>query len=310
MKDSLNKVKRFLVPRETGAWADFIPIAYVLAFVVMSVGVIFYSLANYLLNLDGMFISVIGDEDIGTFLMSYMQFSGIWISVILVALIFKRNRPMLSGLAYRRNGNNFRGALIGLILGFLTNGSCILLSCLLGDIKLSFYGFEPMPFFMFFGAIFIQSGSEELLCRLYLYQKLRRGYRQPWVAIVLNAVFFMALHLPNSGINVFAVGQIMCVGVIFGLFVYYYDCLWAAITMHASWNFTQNIIFGLPNSGIVSKYSLFKLDAATAESGLFYDADFGVEGSIGANVILLILCVVILVMAHGKGERRDLWANG
>ncbi len=35
--------------------------------------------------------------------------------------------------------------------------------------------------------------------------------------------------------------------------------------VHMAWNYTQNIIFGLPNSGIVSGFSLFKLDAAYRE---------------------------------------------
>ena len=79
--------------------------------------------------------------------------------------------------------------------------------------------------------------------------------------------------------------------------------------MHTGWNFTQSILFGLPNSGTVSSYSLFKLEAASARSGLFYNVNFGVEGSIGAVVVIGILLAVVLRRNLGKGEKRDLWAS-
>ena len=80
---------------------------------------------------------------------------------------------------------------------------------------------------------------------------------------------------------------------------------------HTAWNYTQNIIFGLPNSGIVSSYSVFKLDAASARDGLFYSTSFGVEGSIGANVIIgaVILIVLIAALVRKRGEKVDLWED-
>ena len=81
------------------------------------------------------------------------------------------------------------------------------------------------------------------------------------------------------------------------------------MAFHAAWNFSQSIVFGLPNSGIVSAYSVFKLDAASATNGLFYNVNFGVEGSVGSNLILLTLCIVVLLINRGKGEHTDIWAE-
>lgn len=117
------------------------------------------------------------------------------------------------------------------------------------------------------------------------------------------------MHLFNPGISFLAVVQLILVAVLFSLFVYYYNGLWIAMAFHAAWNFTQSIVFGLPNSGIVSAYSVFKLAAASATNGLFYNVNFGVEGSMGSNIILLALCIVLIVKNRGKAEHTDVWAE-
>jgi hypothetical protein len=98
-------------------------------------------------------------------------------------------------------------------------------------------------------------------------------------------------------------------GLIWSLLVYYYDSVWVAFWFHAAWNYTQNIIFGLPNSGIISEYSIFKLEAASARNGLFYNVDFGVEGSIGSSLVLLVVIIVLVIINRKKPEKRDYWAE-
>ena len=103
--------------------------------------------------------------------------------------------------------------------------------------------------------------------------------------------------------------QVFLFGIQASLLVYYWDSLWAAIWTHTAWNFSQSIVFGLPNSGIVSKYSVFKLEAASARDGIFYNTSFGVEGSLGANVLIGIIIAVILTYAFAtkRGEKMDYW---
>ena len=267
-----------------------------------------------------------GNSDAAVFLLDYFAFFGIWIAVFLVVIIFKANRPMLRAVKYEssdvlgntngtdgstanRAANNIKGLLIGLALGFACNGSCVLMSVLLGDIHLEFSGFEFIPFILFFICVFIQSAAEELVDRWYLYQKLRRRYKAPWIAIVVNSLVFMAMHMFNPGVTFLGFAQIFIVGVIFSLFVYYYNGLWVAAAFHAAWNFTQSIFFGLPNSGIVSAYSVFRLDAASATNGLFYNVNFGVEGSVGAVVILIAVGVAIYLKNRGKTEHTDIWID-
>ena len=283
---------------------------------ILSPGVLFVGFFEKILG---------GNHDAAVFLIDYFNFFGIWVVFFLVVVIFKGNRPMLQAIKYssprmqesadstvkRRNraGNNLRGLLIGFAMGFGCNGFCILMSVLLGDIYIEYSGFEPLPFILFLICVFIQSAGEELADRWYLYQKLRRRYKSPWIAIIVNSLVFMSLHLFNPGISVLALIQLFTVGAIFSLLVYYYNGLWIAAAFHAAWNFSQSIFFGLPNSGIVSAYSVFKLDAASAKNGLFYNVNFGVEGSLGAVLVLIAMGAAIVLKNRGKSEHTDIWAN-
>ena len=299
-------------------------IASILSFLILSVSVLIFPIG---LLVVGFFEKILGgDHDAAVFLMEYFDFISIWIGMFLVVIIFKGNRPMLRAVKYysprareggngvtgrntNRAANNIKGLLIGLALGFGCNGICVLFSALLGDIHLEYSGFKLVPFVLFFISVFIQSAAEELTDRWYLYQKLRRRYKAPWIAIGINSLVFMAMHMSNPGVTFLGLAQVFIVGVLFSMFVYYYNGLWVAMAFHAAWNFTQSIFFGLPNSGIVSAYSVFRLDAASATNGPFYNVNFGVEGSIGAVLILIGLCVLVYIKNRGKGEHTDVWAE-
>ena len=304
MKELIEKVTR-PCRRPT----DFFLLAAFLSLVLVIVGGIISSSTFRLLNIQDKLITWSGSDNIGTFLGDYLYTFGIWIAFLLFAVIFKGNRPMLKALAPNRSLNNIKGILLGLLLGFGTNGLCVLISWLTGDIKLSYNGLNWKLLIAFLVFVFIQSSAEEVTDRLYLYQKLRRRYRSPLVAILFSSIVFMAMHMSNPGFTIVAGSQIFLAGVIWSLIVYYYDSIWVAFWFHTAWNYTQNIIFGLPNSGIVSEYSIFKLEAASARNGLFYNVNFGVEGSIGSSLILLVIIIVLIVINRGKPEKRDYWAE-
>lgn len=304
MKEFIEKVTRPC--RKT---TDFLLLAAFLSVVLIIVGEVVSSAAFKYLNIQDKLIAWSGSDNVGTFLSDYLSTFGVWVAFLLFAVIFKSNRPMLKALTPNKNLNNLKGILLGLLLGFGTNGFCVLMSWLAGDIKLSYNGFDWKLLVAFLICVFIQSSSEEVTDRLYLYQKLRRRYRSPLVAILVNSIVFMALHIPNPGFTAVAGSQIFLVAIIFSLFVYYYDGIWVAFWFHAAWNYTQNIIFGLPNSGIVSEYSIFKLEAASARNGLFYNVNFGVEGSIGSSLVLIVVIIVMIVINRKKPEKRDYWAK-
>ena len=304
MSDCLNKVTRPCRKR-----SDFFLVAALMSLILVILGQLLGANVLAALGVQESLSDWLGSDNLGTFLADYLLTWGAWAVILLALIIPKENRPMLKELAPNKSGNNLKGILAGFLMGFGANGFCVLMSVLTGDIKLSYNGIDPLILLAFLVAVFIQSSSEEVVDRLYLYQKLRRRYRSPLVAIIFNSAVFMFMHVFNPGFTVVAGSQIFLVGVIFSLLVYYYDGLWIAFWFHTAWNYTQNIIFGLPNSGIVSEYSIFRLEAASATNGLFYDVKFGVEGSIGSSIVLLVIVIVLVMINRKKPERRDLWAD-
>ncbi len=286
---------------------DFFPVAAFLSVLISLLGTLLSQILFSMPLFEKLFDSITkGDENMYQFLFNYAAFLGIWIVLILI-IQRKSNRPMKKLLKPDRRTLKHLAA--GILLGFASNGFCILMSVLMGDIKLFYSGIDdPWPLVAFIIAIFIQSGAEELTNRMYLYSKLRRRYVWPAVAVIGNSLVFVLMHAANDGFTAIAAIQIFFVALLFSLIMYWYDGLWIVMAYHAAWNFCQSIFFGLPNSGIVSSYSVFRLDAASAENGLFYNVDFGVEGSVGAVLLLAIESLAVILLNRKKPEKNDIWA--
>lgn len=100
----------------------------------------------------------------------------------------------------------------------------------------------------------------------------------------------------------------MLVSILYSLIVYYFDSIWIPIVAHTTWNFTQNIILGLPNSGIVFPVSMFKLD--DCRNNFAFDSTFGIEGSILVIVLHIVICVGVYWFGRKKGAlETNIWDN-
>ena len=293
--------------RPTGVWTDQFLLVGIIGFVLVSIGQVIglflekplFAPINLLTN----------NENATRFLLQYFDFIGIWVLILAIMYFIKKNRPMMGLVVSKKKSNNWKSLLIGLALGLAMNGFCAIMSILLHDIEITFSSFNPVLFFLFLFCVFVQSGAEELVSRGYLYLKLRRRYYNPLLAILWTALYFVLFHLFNPNLSYYALGQIFFVGVLFALFVYYFDDLWMAMACHAGWNFSQSIIFGLPNSGIVSEYSVFKLNLDTMKSGFFYDIGFGIEGSPGGLLVCILAVVVTYLICRNRKEKIDYWAE-
>lgn len=248
------------------------------------------------------FANLIENDSTGywsTFFM-YFGFIGTWIVFMLEFLIVKKDRHILKALWTAPKGNNIKYLGIGFLIGFGLNIICAIVAVLNKDISLHYDSFNFIKLLLLFVAVFIQSSAEEMVCRGFIFQRLRRGYRHPAVAIILNSLLFTSMHLFNPGASVISMTAVLAAGLLFSLMVYYMDSIWCAMAAHTAWNFTQNLILGLPNSGMVSPVSVFKLDAATAKSSFAYSVEFGLEGSITAITVMIITGIVIIVLYHKK----------
>ena len=211
---------------------------------------------------------------------------------------------------YGRRRNGFKMLGMGLLLGFLTNFFCIACALLHGDIKLYFdCAASQIPYFLFsLFCVCIQSSAEELWCRGFMYERLHERYPL-WFAIAVNGVLFGLLHIFNPGVSVIPIVGIIITGISYSLLRWYSGNIWIAMGIHTGWNFTQNYLFGLPNSGLVSEASVFHLDAANGMTNLIYDWDFGVEGGLPALFIDGFIAVVIIYLACRNGKIKELGMN-
>lgn len=217
----------------------------------------------------------------------YFSFWAMWLVFILTIVIIKKNRFILDKVKYKNGGNTFKNLIVGFGLGVLMNGTCALTAYLHGDIKLSFDKFEFFPIILMFIVVFIQSSAEELACRGFMYQRLTYKYHHPWAPTVITAVVFMVLHLGNDHVSFLPMVDLVISGLVFGAIIHYFDSLWMAMGCHATWNFTQNILLGLPNSGSLPSYSIFVLDQNSSRGSFAYDTGFGLEGSIMSIIVQL-----------------------
>lgn len=237
----------------------------------------------------------------------YLSTISSFVGAIVYMGVTKRNRFILRSMLPTCPNNKVKHLLQGLLIGFAMNFGCILLALAAGDIKLFWnFSLSQVPFYLFaLVCVFIQSSSEEMWTRGFMYERINVHYPL-WVAILVNGCFFGLLHVLNDGAGFLPIFDIVICGLSFSLAKWYTGSIWVPMGIHTSWNFTQNFLFGLPNSGLVSEASVFGLDAANARTTLIYDAVFGIEGGIPAVLADAVLGIVCLMLAAKKGRLHEL----
>ena len=112
--------------------------------------------------------------------------------------------------------------------------------------------------------------------------------------------------MSNPGAAFLPILDIFVCGLSYSIAKWYTKSIWFPMGVHTAWNFTQNFLFGLPNSGLVSEASIFKMDALNAQSNLIYNYEFGVEGAMPAVLGDVLLGVICLILAAKKGRLQEL----
>ena len=306
-----NEMKDFLqrIHREGFTWRDSLFIHGLLTVVLMLIGSILGAIFSFLIPV----IMAGQDPDLIESLIFYASFLMIWVAVILFCVIVKSNRPILSSFWRGLKGNTAPKYLLGLLIGFGLNAASIGGALLHHDIRIDWSHFTAGmigPLILRADCVAIQCGAEEILCRGYYFQRLRKGYRNPAFAVLINPIVFTLWHCFNKGISAQALLNIFLIGVLMSEMVLYFDSFWSAIAFHSAWNFSQNCIFGLPNSGNILPYSIGKLDTATVRDSFFYNAAFGVENT-WFSTLLFTAGIVVLFLFGRKFAKAptDIWAE-
>ena len=217
--------------------------------------------------------------------------------------IVKEDRKYFLSAFRESAGKNIIKALSGAMIGFCLMGICILAASAHGDIKVgAASGTNYLLFIFALIAVFIQASIEEVETRGFVFGKLTdEGVPLKW-SVVASSFFFAYIHATNPGFGFLPLLSIFVVGLQYVLIYYYFGNLWITFAAHAMWNFTQDFIFGLPDSGKPAAVSI--LNTTVSGSSFFYDKDFGIEGSIMAILVNAAACVLVFVIGNYLKRRQ------
>ena len=224
--------------------------------------------------------------------------------LLLYALAVEKDRKYILSFTRGRLGRNVRYALSGALTGFVMMGICVFAAAYNGDLEIRSAAAIRIPVFVLaLFAVFIQATVEEIESRAFVFGKMNDEGVPLVPATVISAFFFSYLHAANPGFGWLPLTSIFVAGVLYALSYYYFGTIWFCAAAHMMWNFTQDFIFGLPDSGKPAVVSLFNTNVNG--SSFFYDETFGIEGSYMAILVNALACVLVVVIGRYIRKRRN-----
>lgn len=147
---------------------------------------------------------------------------------------------------------------------------------------------------LFLLGFMVQGMSEEVLCRGYVMQSTSIRYAAI-VAILLNAVFFAALHLGNNSVSVLPIVNIFLFGVFASLYMWKRGNIWGIAALHTSWNFAQGNLVGIRVSGNYMGPTVLQTKYYSS-GALINGGDFGIEGGIACTIVFVVGIIILLLI--------------
>ncbi len=171
-------------------------------------------------------------------------------------------------------------------------------------------GFDPNPQLLMPLAIGIFAGVVEEVFFRGILLRLIDGWLGSWAALAITSVLFGLVHTSNAGAGLFnAFVLVVEAGILLGAAYLLTRRLWLVIGIHVAWNAVQSGVFSFSVSGTGAQNGL--LEATTHGPDWLTGGAMGIEGSMITLVVGLAAGVVMLVLAHrrgnikGRDRRRD-----
>ena len=128
--------------------------------------------------------------------------------------------------------------------------------------------------------------TEEIMFRGVLFRVVEQALGT-WVAIVVSALFFGAVHLGNPNATWWSSLAIAIeAGFLLGIAFAWTRSLWFVMALHAAWNFTQGPLLGVAVSGIAVNGLL---RSSPRGPDIISGGEFGAE----ASLVTLVVCVAL-----------------
>ena len=247
-------------------------------------------------------IKVYMQEDFTIFLLG--GYAGLAIAaVIFILFLAARHKDVFRTLKPGYKNNGLSTLLIGFAIGFGMNMLGALIAMLGGNLSLKFVGMNVGLLLLSFVLLAGQCIAEEVAYRCYVFRMINK--RHPaYVAVLFSAGLFAVTHMGNPGVGILAVINIFLIGIFLAETVFYFDNIYIAIGFHILWNFTQNFILGLPNSGTQAVYSLWGIESQS--DGVLYSTAFGIESTLTATILIVLGIVIVTVIGQ---KRKNIFAK-
>lgn len=186
--------------------------------------------------------------------------------------------------------------------GFVIGGGLILIMVALLSV-LGYYQVESTDtwsvvlnaIFLFGMGAFVQ----ELFFRIIVF-RLVEEWLGTWLALLAAALIFSAFHIGNPNVTIWTTIALILQDVLLSAAFIYTRRIWFVWGIHAGWNFLQDGIFGMPNSGVTSLDSW--ITPAISGPEWLTGGSFGIEASYISTILCVALGVTILVNAIKKGQ--------
>lgn len=140
----------------------------------------------------------------------------------------------------------------------------------------------------------IQSATEEALTRGWLLSTVSSHFGLI-IGVVVSSSFFGIIHAANDGVTVFAIVNIILVGVALSIISIYYNNIWVASGVHFTWNMFQGNVYGVPVSGSVyGNASIVQTKLSGSE--MITGGSFGPEAGVIASIVIIGVSIIYLVL--------------
>lgn len=238
-------------------------------------------------------------------ILTLVELSG-FLFITMAALLWARKVEKISweelGFVKKSGLKHF---LLGWAAGAAVLTGCVLLMILLGGVRVTGIQISPrmvlqlVPLLVVWS---IQGNAEEVLARGWLLSSVARK-NGIWLAILVSAVFFTALHLGNDGIAFLPLLDLFLFGIFAALYRMKTGDIWGISGFHAAWNCFQGNIFAFPVSGTAVGEAFIKV--TPGGNSWISGGSFGVEGSLISILVQSVLIAWLIYSLFFKRKKEN-----
>ncbi|MBP7175992.1 MAG: CPBP family intramembrane metalloprotease [Thermoclostridium sp.] len=190
--------------------------------------------------------------------------------------------------------NAFGQYMIGLLVGFVMFGACLLIALASGSLQYNGFtlGNSYGLLLGFLLGFVLQGMSEEVFLRGYFMMSVA-SKNSILLAVISNSVIFAILHLLNPGVTFLSVVNLILFGLFASVYTLKTNNIWGICALHTIWNFAQGNLFGILVSGLETEVSVLSFQPV-GTSTLINGGAFGLEGGLAVTIVLIISTLVVL----------------